>query len=200
MPVWSIRLIVLVLLAVRSQAAAAQATTFPDDECTEPSPLLKAGCRTLELTAVYFVEAWDLNGRQRDLIAGGTAAVSLTIRDGWGAVIELQGMRVAQRPPSAFVGGLSALVRRRLPEHRQWTFFVEGGFGASYATVEVPERGTRFNYLLQGGGGATHRLARRASVILDLRLFHLSNNSLNGSDHNPDIESLGGHGGILVRF
>jgi len=80
------------------------------------------------------------------------------------------------------------------------TFFVEGGLGASYATVDVPERGTRFNYLLQAGGGVTRRLGRRASVILDLRLFHLSNNSLNGTDHNPDIEALGGHAGILVWF
>jgi hypothetical protein len=149
---------------------------------------------------LYFVEAWDLNGRPRNFLEGGTAAVSVAVRDGWGAVIELLGMRVAQRPPSAFVGGLSGLLRKRLAERDRMTFFVEGGVGASYASVEVPERGTRFNYLLQGGGGVTHRLGRRASFMLDLRLFHLSNNSLNGPDHNPDIEALGGHAGILVWF
>jgi hypothetical protein len=107
---------------------------------------------------------------------------------------------VAQRPPSAFVGGLSGLLRKRLVERDRTTFFVEGGVGASYASVEVPERGTRFNYLLQAGGGFTHPLGRRASFMLDLRLFHLSNNSLNGRDHNPDIEALGGHAGVLVWF
>jgi len=91
-------------------------------------------------------------------------------------------------------------MRAYLAERDRMTFFVEGGVGASYASVEVPERGTRFNYLLQAGGGVTHRLGRRASVMLDLRLFHLSNNSLNGPDHNPDIEALGGHAGILVWF
>jgi len=197
---WSIGLIVLLLLGSSWPVAAREAATSPHDECMEPRRLLATGCRTLELTGLYFVEAWDLNGRPRDFLEGGTAALSLTIRDGWGAVIELLGMRVAQRPPSALVGGLSGLVRKRLAERRQTTFFVEGGLGASYATVEVPERGTRFNYLLQAGGGVTHRLGHRASVILDLRLFHLSNNSLNGPDHNPDIQALGGHAGILVWF
>lgn len=197
---WSIGLFVLLLLGRSWPAAAQEAATSPHDECTEPRRLLATGCRTFELTGLYFVEAWNLNGRPRDLLGGGTAAVSLTVRDGWGAVIELLGMRVAQRPPTALVGGLSGLLRKRLAERRQMTFFVEGGLGASYATVEVPERGTPFNYLLQAGGGVTHRLGPRASVILDLRLFHLSNNSLNGQDHNPDIQALGGHAGILVWF
>jgi hypothetical protein len=197
---WFIGLFALLLLAGSRRAVAQEAVTSARDECAEPKRVLMAGCRTLELTGLYFVEAWDLNGRPRDLLEGGTAAVSLTVRDGWGAVIELLGTRVAQRPPSAFVGGLSGLIRKRLAERRQLTFFVEGGFGVSYASLEVPERGTRFNYLLQGGGGVIRGLGRRASVILDLRLFHLSNNSLNGSDHNPDIEALGGHAGILVWF
>jgi hypothetical protein len=197
---WFIGLIVLLLFGGSWQAAAQEATRPPHDACAEPRRLLATGCRTLELSGLYFVEAWDLNGRPRDFLEGGTAAVSLPVRDGWGVVIELLGMRVAQRPPSAFVSGLSGLLRKRLAERDRTTFFVEGGVGASYATVEVPERGTRFNYLLQAGGGVTHRLGRRASVLLDLRLFHLSNNSLNGRDHNPDIEALGGHAGILVWF
>jgi len=195
-----IGLIVLLLLGSSWRAAAQETTSSAHDACTEPGRLLAAGCPTLELSGMYFVEAWDLNGRPRNVLAGGTAAVSLPLRDGWGAVIELLGMRVAQRPPSAWVGGFSGLVRKRLAERDRMTFFVDGGVGASYASVEVPERGTRFNYLLQAGGGVTHRLGRRASVMIDLRLFHLSNNSLNGPDHNPDIEALGGHAGILVWF
>ena len=196
----SIGLMVLLLLGTSWPAAAQETTRSPRDACAEPRRLLATGCRALELSGLYFVEAWDLNGRPRDSLEGGTAAVSLGFRDGWGAVIELVGMRVAQRPPSALVGGLSGLLRKRLAERDHMTFFVEGGVGASYATVEVPDRGTRFNYLLQAGGGATRRLGRRASVMLNLRLFHLSNNSLNGPDHNPDIEALGGHAGILVWF
>ena len=196
----SIGLAVLLLLGSSWRAAAQETTRSPHDACTEPRRLMATGCRTLELSGLYFVEAWDLNGRPRDFLEGGSAAVSLAVRDGWGAVIELLGMRIAQRPPNALVGGLSALVRKRLVEREHMAFFVEGGLGASYATVEVPQRGTRFNYLLQAGGGVTHRLGRRASVMLNLRLFHLSNNSLNGPDHNPDIEALGGHAGILVGF
>lgn len=149
---------------------------------------------------MYFAETWDFNGRRKDLLAGGAAAVSFAIRDGLGVGIEMLGMRVAQQPRSTGVGGLSCFMRKRLVESRRTAFFVEGGLGGSYATLVVPERGTRFNYLLQGGGGVTRRLSRRTWLILNLRLLHLSNASLNGPDHNPDIEALGGHAGILVRF
>jgi hypothetical protein len=92
------------------------------------------------------------------------------------------------------------LARRQIAASGLTVFFVEFGGGVSDATAPVPERGTRFNYLLQGGGGLSWPLGSRTGFIVDLRLLHLSNNSLNGRDHNPDIEGLGGHIGLLVRF
>jgi hypothetical protein len=105
-----------------------------------------------------------------------------------------------ERPPAAFLGGVSGLLRRRIATHGGVTFFVEGGFGVSDATAEVPEGGTRFNYLLQAGGGLSRRLGRRTAFIVNLRLFHLSNNSLRGPHRNPDIQSFGAHAGVLVGF
>jgi hypothetical protein len=64
----------------------------------------------------------------------------------------------------------------------------------------MPERGTRFNYLLQAGGGLSRPLGRRVDFIANLRLLHLSNASLNGPAHNPDIEAIGLHAGVLVGF
>jgi len=197
----SFGLIALLVLGCPGGAVAQDTGASPRNHCTESTRLLATGCPTLELTGLYLVESWDFNGRPKDLLEGGTAALSLTVRDGWGVAIELVGMRVDQKPSNAFVGGLSILFRKRLGEGtRRLTFFVEGGLGVSYATLEVPLRGTQFNYLVQAGGGATHRLGRRASAILDLRYFHLSNASLNGPDHNPDIQALGGHAGILLWF
>jgi len=66
--------------------------------------------------------------------------------------------------------------------------------------VEVPDRGTRFNYLLEAGAGVWHPVGRRTSLLLKIRLLHLSNNSLKGPDHNPDIQALGAQAGVAVRF
>ena len=115
-------------------------------------------------------------------------------------VLEVLGVHVDQQPADAFLGGSSLLFRKRLAERRAFTFFVEGGLGASYATREVPDRGTQFNYLVQAGGGLMGRLGRRVGVMVDARFLHLSNLSLNGPDHNPDIQTLGGHAGVIMWF
>jgi len=150
---------------------------------------------------LYLVEAWDLNGTPRDRLAGGSVGVSLPFQESWAAVIELLGTHVArQTPPGAALFGISGLVRKRLTRGQRPSFVVEGGFGASYASNEVPARGTRFNYLLDAAAGIAHPVGRRTSLLLKIRLIHLSNNSLNGRDHNPDIQALGAQAGIAVRF
>ncbi len=188
---WLLAAIVCVVLGC-SSAAVAQEPASP--------VFADGGSRAVELCGVYFVEAWNFNGRARDVLAGATAAVSLPIHGRWDANVELAGIRVAQHGPDAVVGGVFALVRRRLAQRRRMTLFVDGGFGVSYASQIVPERGTRFNYLLEAGGGVSQRFGRRTGGLVDLRLFHLSNNSLNGSNHNPDIEALGGHVGVFILF
>jgi hypothetical protein len=197
---WKILVIALVLFAGQGQAAAQTATPSSGPAAGMPCRTLSSACRTLEVSGVYFVEAWNFNGRRRVFVEGGTGAVSVTIRDGWAVAVEMAALRIDQRRRDAFVGGLSALMRRRLAERRGMTFFVEGGVGASGATTFVPEHGTRFNYLLQGGGGVAMRLGRHIGGIVSARLFHLSNASFNGPSHNPDIEALGGHIGIFMTF
>jgi Lipid A 3-O-deacylase (PagL) len=156
---------------------------------------------TLELAGLYLVEAWDLNGTPRDRLAAGSTGVSLPIGEHWSAVIELLGAHVVrQTPPDATLVGLSALLRRELTDGQHLSFVVEGGIGASYASVEVPVRGTRFNYLLEAGAGVAQPVGPRASLLLKIRWLHVSNNSLNGPDHNPDVQALGAQVGIAVRF
>src|SRR5262249_29569518 len=164
-----------------AQAASqrAEATVRGDAE----SQRVDGDAPALELAGSYLVEAWDLNGTPRDRLAGGTIGVALPIQESWAAVIELLGSHVArQRPPDATLVGLSALLRKRLTDGRHLSFVVEGGIGASYASVEVPDRGTRFNYVLEAGAGVTQPLGRRIGLLLKFRLLHLSNNSLNGRD------------------
>lgn len=188
------------LLSVFAPPVAAQQGSVARPAPTgEPRP---APDPTLELTAVYFVETWDFNGRAREALAGGTAAVSVPIgRSRWSVLIELAGLRAAApRSPDALVAGPSVFARRRLGSYRATIFFAEIGAGPSYATRAVPDGGTRFNYMLQAGAGAMGPIGGRAGAIISLRHFHLSNNSLNGPSHNPDIQALGGHIGVWIRF
>ena len=200
---WSAGLLALCLASLPAGAAAQS-----DKQVAQQA--VRGGAETggisgnspaLELTGSYLVEAWDLNGTPRDRLAGGSIGVSLPIHESWGGAIELLGAHVVrQTPPDAALVGLVAMVRKRLTDGQHWSLVVEGGLGASYASVEVPDRGTRFNYLLEAGAGLTRPVARRTSLLLKVRLLHVSNNSLKGPDHNPDIQALGAQAGVAVRF
>lgn len=203
----------LFFLLAYSVDAAAQVTASSSSLMAEPTAATEQDggrcaarsedptrCRTFELTGIYFVEVWNFNGRLPDAFQGGSVAVSLPVYGSLSGVFEVVASRTRQQGPDAFHAGGSALLRRWFGARDRTTFFVEGGFGVSYATAAVPLNGTRFNYLLQAGGGGTRRLGPHAGFIINLRLFHVSNNGLNGSAHNPDVESLGGHVGMFVAF
>ncbi len=169
--------------------------------CAAPASAQGAsGARAVQFAVHGYVESWDFNGRPGITPRGGTIGLILPLHDRWVQSIELTGTRAVQRPPSAFIGGLAWLARREMLRRGRLTLFLEGGAGASYATHVVPPNGTSFNYLLQAGGGFSTRVTRRVGLTLSLRLFHVSNNGLNGSTHNPDIEALGGQLGMFVRF
>ncbi len=186
---------VLMLVFATPPAAAQPVSADRNDRAgtvTEAPPELGT-----QISALYFVEAWDFNGRSPDRLQGITLGIPMTIHGGWSALVEFLGMRVVQATPNAIVGGVTPFVRRRLARTETMTFFIEGGFGVSYASAVVPENGTRFNFLLQARGGFTRRLGPKLALILDLGLLHISNNGLNGTNHNPDINSLGGHLGVV---
>jgi hypothetical protein len=206
---WKLALILLPVLSSPLEGAEPGAPASQLEQSLGSNEILTPGRTTLELSGFCFVEAWNFNGRlSPDVLVGGSAAVSFTIHDGLGAVIEVLGARVAQqlrdidleRPPAALLGGVSALLRKRIAKHGGMTFFVEGGLGVSDANMQVPQRGTPFNFLFQAGGGLSQRLGQRTAFIVNLRLFHLSNAGLGGPHRNPDIEALGAHAGVLVGF
>ncbi len=179
--------------------AAACLTQTAEAACRDEATPFVRGCRALELTALYHVEAWDEN-QSRDTVAGVSLAFTYAFRDGWTLVGEAVGYRVDQPAPIPRLGGLLGLVRRRFYERGDVAVFADAGLGASYADAPVPTRGTRFNYLLQAGVGMTHRLTPRFGLVGHIRHLHLSNNGLAGSSRNPDIQSLGVQVGVLMRL
>lgn len=98
--------------------------------CGEHAAPFDRGCRTIEVAAMYHVEAWDEN-ESRDTMAGGTVAMSWAFLEGWALVGEAVGYRVATRASPARLGGGIGLVRRRLYERDRLSLFTDAGLGAS---------------------------------------------------------------------
>jgi hypothetical protein len=145
-------------------------------------------------------EAWNVN-RNRESLVDGDAAVWWCFADRAMLSVEFHAMRVFQHPErAAFVNGLTPVLRWQLLDRPAWLLFLEGGPGISWSDTVVPPRGTRFNYLLVGGGGLMRRLGPQVHALLGARLLHISNNGREGRDRNPDIEAIGGYAGISVGF
>jgi hypothetical protein len=64
----------------------------------------------------------------------------------------------------------------------------------------VPDNGTSFNWIAQGGGGFLWRIGQRTYGVTGVRVLHLSNANLQGADRNPDINAVGGYAGLGWGF
>jgi len=152
-----------------------------------------------ETEALAAIEAWNYNISHEE-VYGLTEAVTYGVRDG----LVLRGAQrlayVSQRAEDAVVLGLTMGVRTRIAQRGRVTAFLQGDLGISHTAIATPPRGTRFNYLAIGGGGAMVRVNSRLHVFSALQLMHISNAGLKGPGRNPDIETIGPTLGMLLRF
>jgi hypothetical protein len=182
------------LLALLSQApgaVAAQSAHGPD-----PYARNTVG---IEFGLGVLAEAWNLNVSHEWLVDG-TVAAWWAFATGQAVVIEFHNIRVFQDTRHAFVQGFSPLYRWRMRERGTWRLYAEVGPGISWSDRVTPPRGTRFNYLFQGGFGVQRRLGANVHFLTSFRFLHISNNGREGRGRNPDIEALGAQTGVLVRF
>ena len=187
------RAVILVLaLAMPIPGAAQTADTATDVAVGQPIGTPDGFDRWhLEVTGGFFLEAWDLNLYQEQLI-GGAISFSRQITPSWTVGIETSLLHVNQEPiGDVFLPALSLMLRWSAFRVGETSVFLEGGGGLSYASNEVPNRGTRLNLVSQTGVGLERPLSSRIGLVGGLRWLHVSNNSLNGRDHNPDIQALG---------
>ena len=145
----------------------------------------------LELTGRFFLEVWDLNLYQEQLV-GGAITLSRQLTPNWTLGVETSLLHVNQEPiGNVLLPAVTVMVRWSVFRAGETSVFLDGGGGASYASDEVPNRGTRFNLIFQSGVGLVRPLSPRIALVGGLRWLHVSNNSLHGRDHNPDIQALG---------
>jgi hypothetical protein len=156
-----------------------------------------AGTSTLETAGVLWVESWNKN-LATDRLLGGHVALAHTWARNWQALLEIELLRsdLALSQDAFLIAG-SGFARRRLWRFSRNDVYVEAGVGLAAATAPVPTRGTTFNYLIQGGGGLVSPVAARWSIVVGLRVWHLSNGgTIKGNSRNPDIEAIGGYAGL----
>ncbi|MGH9312222.1 MAG: acyloxyacyl hydrolase [Vicinamibacterales bacterium] len=153
----------------------------------------------LELAGQVELEAWNYNLNHEELYG---VAPGFTYGLGKGVVLTVAWpfSYVSQRGVDACVLGATIGVRSRVYRRARVSVFWEFAIGGSQADTFIPPRGTRFNYIAQGGGGVTIRLGRGLHALAGVRWMHLSNNGLAGRDRNPDIEAIGAHVAVLMPF
>ena len=200
--------ILILALAVPSSGAAQTAEIAVDGEVGQP-PLIDVLRPVggpddpdrwhLELTAGFFMEAWDLNLYKEQLI-GGAITLNRHMTPKWTVGVEAGLLHVNQDPVGdVLLPTLSLMLRWSAFRVGETSVFLESGGGVSYASDEVPTSGTRFNLIFQSGAGIARPLSSRIDLVGGLRWLHVSNNSLDGRHHNPDIQALGLYAGWRVN-
>jgi Lipid A 3-O-deacylase (PagL) len=190
-----IRVTILLIVLV---SAANRVAAGPTDSASADDPFARHSWN-IELAAQVELEAWNYNTNHEELYG---LITGLTYGLGKGVVITAAAplTYVAQRGVDGLLLGGTIGVRGRVYRRARLSIYWEFSVGASQADTFVPPRGTRFNYIAQGGGGATLRVARGLHALAAVRWIHLSNNGLAGRDRNPDIEAIGAHVGVLMSF
>jgi hypothetical protein len=184
--------LVLVWARLTIAAHAQTAAAAPDD------PFARRGWH-LELGAHKAFETWNYNTSREEMLG---VLTGLTYGIGRGMVLtgRSQLYYVDQRGIDAWLIGATVGIRGRVFRRARTSLFVELDVGISEADTIVPPRGTRFNYLALGGGGATVRVSPGVHLLASLRWVHVSNGSLAGRSRNPDIEAVGLVLGALAKF
>jgi hypothetical protein len=190
-----IRVTILLIAALAPCAASAQTTARPS---AADDPFARRGWH-LELGGQVELEAWNYNLNHEELY-GVSAGFTYGLGKGVVFTVAWPFSYVSQRGVDGCVLGGTFGARGRIYKRGGLSLFWDFGVGASQADTFVPPRGTRFNYIAQGGGGATVGLGRGMHALLAVRWIHFSNNGLAGRDRNPDIEAIGAHVAVLLPF
>ena len=187
-------LAIFVLLPLTARAQ--QPTRLPSPPADDP---FARRAWTLEISSHGALETWNYNTSHEEMLA---IIPGFTYGLGKGVTIKVGSplFRVWQRGTDAYLLGVTAGVRSRVLRRGGWSLFWEFEVGVSEADTLVPPRGTRFNYLVQGGAGVTMRICPGVHALAGLRWIHVSNNGLAGPSRNPDIEAVGPTIGVLIGF
>jgi hypothetical protein len=185
------RLLCVALLTLAGGVSASAQTAGAD-------PFARGAWR-VEAGTHAAVEAWNYNISHEELY-GLNEGVTYGLRDGLVLAASQRIYYVSQRANDSWLLGVTCGVRARVYRRGRLSAFLGFQVGISDAAIAAPPRGTRFNYLAVGSGGAILHVRPRLDLLAGLQWIHVSNNSLKGPGRNPDLEALGPTVGFLFGF
>ncbi len=90
----------------------------------------------------------------------------------------------ASRTSGGLYGGPELGMRWHFAKGKEWSTYIEALGGAVYQRHPITPASLRFNFDLQGGGGATYRVSPDTMLAGGVRAHHLSNARVRGRNHN----------------
>lgn len=83
----------------------------------------------------------------------------------------------------------------------RWTLYADAGIGLLFATDDVPDGGSSFDFMPRAGGGVSFRLTDEGlRGYVGARWHHVSNARINGDSANPDRDGVMIYGGVMFPF
>jgi hypothetical protein len=173
------------------------------DAAARPASMFPKGTWDLALHGAYH----ETERKGDETVASATVSAGYYFADRLSVRGELVGYGLDNKPGPSLADaddalgiGVNAGLRYQFIEYRRLTLFVEGYTGVLYSDHDFPEDGTHLNFTLQGGLGATFRLADDVHLFGGVRHLHISNARLRGEDENPSFDGPGAYVGLLFRF
>ena len=86
---------------------------------------------------------------------------------------------------TVYVGAVAALLKYNFRTGTRWTPYLVGGAGLSFASHRLPQGGTNFNFMPEGGVGLHYAITPRSLLGVEWRFQHFSNADI--SPPNPGL-------------
>jgi opacity protein-like surface antigen len=110
-------------------------------------------------------------------------------RGNWELLAEIYGgMQVS--PNHHYLFGLALLPRYNFATGTPWVPFIDFGAGIALTDIEEPDLSTKFQFILQGGGGIQYFFYDDVSLITNYRFFHLSNANISKPNNSVNTHML----------
>lgn len=186
--------VMMALPIILARAAAAQPSTHVvrDDPFADSAWMLS-------LSAGALTEAWNYNDNHEEIYAI-ESGLQYAVRDGLALGVTSLVAYVSQRGVDAYMVGWLGGVRWAAYRRGRGAVSLNLDVGMVRGELAVPPRGTRFNYLFRPSISASWPVSGSVHALVSAGWLHLSNNSLNGRHHNPDIQAVGITAGALIPF